>query len=194
VPVANEYGSRDAGFIGHENSHQQMLLLSESNILEVFDPDGNPVKPGEMGEAVMTGLCSEAQSFIRYRTGDMVKLSADTDKDGRGLHVIESVAGRSTDFLIHQNGSVVHALAAIYVLRETSGVEQFKIIQHAINEFEILIVSNAFWDSVSLAIIEEKFRARFGDACQAHIQLVDQIPPEASGKTRQVVSKVQAIL
>ncbi len=194
VPVANEYGSRDAGFIGHENSHQQMLLLSESNIMEVLDPDGNPVQPGELGEAVMTGLCSEAQPFIRYRTGDMVKLSVDTDKDGRGLHVIESVAGRSTDFLIHQNGSVVHALAAIYILRETSGVEQFKIIQHAINEFEILIVSNAFWDSVSLAIIEEKFRARFGDACQAHIQLVDQIPPEASGKTRQVVSKVQAIL
>ena len=192
VPVANEYGSRDAGFIGHENSHQQMLLLSESNIMEVLDPDGNPVKPGELGEAVMTGLCSEAQPFIRYRTGDMVKLSADTDKDGRGLHVIESVAGRSTDFLIHQNGSVVHALAAIYILRETSGVEQFKIIQHAINEFEILIVSNAFWDSASLAIIEEKFRARFGDACQAHIQLVDQIPPEASGKTRQVISKVQA--
>ncbi len=191
VPVANEYGSRDAGFIGHENSHQQMLLLSESNILEVLDPDGNPVKPGELGEAVMTGLCSEAQPFIRYRTGDMVKLSADTDKDGRGLHVIESVAGRSTDFLIHQNGSVVHALAAIYILRETSGVEQFKIIQQAINEFEILIVTNSFWDSVSLRVIEEKFKSRFGQGCNVQLQLVNQIPPEASGKIRQVVSKVQ---
>jgi len=191
VPVANEFGSRDAGFIAHANSHQQMLLLSESNILEVLDTEGNPVKPGEMGEAVMTGLCSEAQPFIRYRTGDMVKLSTDPDKDGRGLHVIEEVVGRSTDFLIHQDGSIVHALAAIYVLRETDGVEQFKITQQAINEFEILIVANPLWNSAALTVIEEKFRARFGRACKIHIQLVNKIPPEASGKTRQVVSKVQ---
>ena len=191
VPVANEFGSRDAGFIAHANSHQQMLLLSESNILEVLDADGNPVKPGEMGEAVMTGLCSEAQPFIRYRTGDMVKLSTAADKDGRGLHVIDEVVGRSTDFLVHQDGSIVHALAAIYVLRETLGVEQFKIIQHAINEFEILIVSNSFWNPAALTVIAEKFKGRFGGACKTHVQLVDKIPVEASGKTRQVVSKVQ---
>lgn len=193
VPVANEFGSRDAGFIAHANSHQQMLLLSESNILEVLDPDGNPVKPGELGEAVMTGLCSEAQPFIRYRTGDMVKLSPDSDKDGRGLHVIEEIVGRNTDFLVHEDGSIVHALAAIYVLRETAGVERFKIIQQAINEFEILIVTNSFWNSDSLKIIEEKFRLRFGQGCKTYIQIVNNIPPEASGKTRQVVSKVQPL-
>ena len=191
VPVANEFGSRDAGFIAHANSHQQMLLLSESNILEVLDPEGNPVKPGEMGEAVMTGLCSEAQPFIRYRTGDMIKLSTDSDKDGRGLHVIDEIVGRSTDFLIHENGSIVHALAAIYFLRETSGVEQFKITQQAINEFEILIVTNSFWNPDSLKIIEEKFRLRFGKRCKTHIERVNNILPEASGKVRQVVSKVQ---
>lgn len=193
VPVANEFGSRDAGFIAHANSHQQMLLLSESNILEVLDPDGNSVKPGELGEAVMTGLCSEAQPFIRYRTGDMVKLSPDSDKDGRGLHVIEEIVGRNTDFLVHEDGSIVHALAAIYVLRETAGVERFKITQQAINEFEILIVTNSFWNSDSLKIIEEKFRLRFGQGCKTYIQIVNNIPPEASGKTRQVVSKVQPL-
>jgi phenylacetate-CoA ligase len=190
VPVANEFGSRDAGFIAHANSHQQILLLSESNILEVLDTEGNTVKPGEMGEAVITGLCSEAQPFIRYRTGDMVKLSTDSDKDGRGLHVIDEIVGRSTDFLIHENGSVVHALAAIYILRETGGVEQFKITQQAINEFEVLIVTNPLWDAASLKTIEEKFKSRFGGKCKIHIQLVNKIPAEASGKIRQVVSKI----
>ena len=139
----------------------------------------------------MTGLCSQAQPFIRYRTGDMVKFSTEADKDGRGLHVIDEVVGRSTDFLIHQDGSIVHALAAIYVLRETLGVEQFKIIQHAINEFEILIVSNSLWNPAALTVIAEKFKGRFGSACKTHVQLLEKIPTEASGKTRQVVSKVQ---
>ena len=59
VPVANEYGSRDVGFTAHENSHQQMLLISESDILEVLDAEGQPVKPGEIGEAVMTGYAQK---------------------------------------------------------------------------------------------------------------------------------------
>jgi phenylacetate-CoA ligase len=146
---------------------------------------------GEIGEAVMTGLCSEAQPFIRYRTGDMVKISTDSDKDGRGLHVIEDIVGRNTDFLIHENGAIVHALAAIYILRETTGVEHFKITQQAINEFEVLILSNPFWNPASSKIIEEKFKFRFGGECKTHVQLVDKIPSEASGKIRQVVSKIQ---
>jgi phenylacetate-CoA ligase len=192
VPVANEFGSRDVGFTAHENSHQQMVLMSESVLLEVLDPEGNPVKAGEMGEAVMTGLCSEAQPFIRYRTGDMILLSPDFDKDDRGLHVIEEVAGRNTDFLIHENGSIIHALAAIYILRETGGVEQFKITQLAVNEFEVLIVTNPLWNPDSLNTIEEKFKSRFGRKCNTFIQLVNNISPEASGKIRQVVSKVQS--
>ena len=190
VPVANEYGSRDIGFTAHENSHQQMLFMSESIFLEVLDDCGLPVKAGEVGEAVMTGLCSEAQAFIRYRTGDKVRLSLDTDKEGRGLQVLEEVLGRDTDFLIHSDGSIIHALAAIYVVRETPGIEQFKITQQAINDFEILLVCNERWNSEGLVVIAEKFKARFGRACMTHIQFVDEILPERSGKMRQVVSKV----
>jgi phenylacetate-CoA ligase len=190
VPVANEYGSRDIGFTAHENSHQQMLLMSESILLEVLDEYGLPVNVGEVGEAVMTGLCSEAQAFIRYRTGDKVRLTTDLDKEGRGLHVLEEVLGRDTDFLIHQDGSIIHALAAIYVLRETLGIEQFKITQQTVTDFEILVVCNESWNADSLAVIANKFKARFGSHCITHIQLVSEILPEASGKMRQVVSKV----
>ncbi|WP_404355938.1 phenylacetate--CoA ligase family protein [Methylotuvimicrobium sp. KM1] len=191
VPVANEFGSRDIGFTAHENRHHQMLQMSESIIIEILDPQGKPVNPGETGEAVMTGLCSEAQPFIRYRTGDMMKLSPETDKDGRGLHVIEEITGRKTDFLVHQNGSIVHALAAIYVLRETPGVEQFKIIQHDIDQFEIQIVTNPMWTDQAKNSIDQKFKYRFGETCNTEINLVEEILPEASGKIRQVVSKVQ---
>ena len=101
---------------------------------------------------------------------------------GRGLHVIEEIAGRNTDFLIHENGSIIHALAAIYILRETGGVGQFKITQQAINEFEVLIVTNPFWNPESSKTIEQKFKSRFGGKCKTHIQSVNKIPSEASGK------------
>ena len=43
VPVANEFGSRDIGFTAHETPQGQMLLMSESIILEVLDQQGSPV-------------------------------------------------------------------------------------------------------------------------------------------------------
>jgi len=107
--VANEFGSRDIGFTAHETPAGQMLLLSEHIVLEALDLDGNPVPPGAMGEAVLTALCSEAQPFIRYRTGDMVRLGGETCSEGRGLHVIDEVVGRSTDFVVRADGTIMHA-------------------------------------------------------------------------------------
>ena len=190
VPVANEFGSRDIGFTAHETPHGQMLLSSESILLEVLDSQGQPVKPGEEGEAVMSGLCSEAQPFIRYRTGDMVRMSEELCRDGRGLHVIAEVVGRSTDFLVKSDGTIMHALAGIYVLRAVEGVAEFKLIQHALRDVEVLVVRNTNWRETSLRKIETGLKQRMGEDVNIRIQLVDDIAPEASGKHRYVVSHV----
>jgi phenylacetate-CoA ligase len=191
VPVANEFGSRDIGFTAHETPQGQVLLMSESIILEVLDEAGNPAPPGEMGEAVMTGLCSEAQPFIRYRSGDMVRLSPEPDRAGRGLHVIGEVVGRSTDFLVRADGTIMHALAGIYVLRATEGLAEFKLIQHSSEDVEVLAVPNARWSDQAVLSIKAGLRQRLGDTVRVTVRVVDSIPPEASGKHRYVVSHVR---
>jgi phenylacetate-CoA ligase len=191
VPVANEFGSRDIGFTAHETPHGQMLLISESVLLEVLDAQGNPVAPGETGEAVMTGLCSEAQPFIRYRTGDMVRMSPEPDRDGRGLHVIAEVLGRQTDFLVRADGTIMHALAGIYVLRAVEGVGEFKIVQHDARSLEVLVVPNPRWQAEMSAAIVSGVQQRLGADVRIEVRLVDDIPPEASGKHRYVVSHVR---
>ena len=190
APVANEFGSRDVGFTAHETPANEMLLMSESIIVEVLDDDGNAVAPGGLGEAVMTGLCSEAQPFIRYRTGDMVRLGREPASCGRGLHRIAEIAGRSTDFIVRADGAIMHALAVIYVVRATEGVAEFKLIQHAPSEVEVLCVPDARWQPASAAGIVDGLQKRLGENCRVTIRLVDAIAPEASGKFRYVVSHV----
>lgn len=190
VPVANEFGSRDIGFTAHETAAGQMLLISESILLEVLDPEGRPVAPGATGEAVMTGLCSDAQPFIRYRTGDTLSLSQEGCREGRGLHVIDTVVGRSTDFVVAVDGSIMHALSVIYIMRDVEGVAEFKIIQHRLDLIEIQIVPNPRWQETNKLDIDQAFKHRLGDAVAVDIHLVDHIPPEASGKHRYVVSHV----
>jgi len=190
APVANEFGSRDIGFTAHETPQGQLLLMSESIILEVLDEEGQPVTSGETGEAVMTALESFAQPFIRYRTGDVVRLSDEPCRDGRGLHVIAEVLGRTTDFVVRTDGTIMHALAVIYVLRAVPGVGEFKIVQHSVQDIEVQVVPNGRWEEGAIGTIESGLQQRLGKDVRIAIHLVETIPPEASGKHRYVVSHV----
>lgn len=191
APVANEYGCRDGGLVALESPDGQLLVNSESIILEVLDEAGRPVAPGEMGEATITHLCSEAQPFIRYRTGDMVRQSDELCRNGRGLHVIGEVVGRRTDFIVRPDGAIMHALSVIYILRAVPGVGEFKIVQHAVDRIEVLIVPNPSWQDAAKDTVAGQFRARMGESVRVEIVLCESIPPEASGKHRYVVSHVR---
>ena len=190
APVANEFGSRDIGFTAHEAPGGQMLLMSESHIVEVLDQAGQPVAPGAAGEAVITGLTSAAQPFIRYRTGDVLRLAGEPAAGGQGLHVIAEVTGRQTDFVVAADGRVMHALAVIYVLRAVPGIAQFKCIQHALDRMEVQIVPAADWNEAARNAVVAGLRARLGEALKVELRMLDDIPPEASGKHRYVVSHV----
>ncbi len=190
APVANEFGSRDIGFTAHEAPGGQMLLMSESHIVEVLDDAGQAVAPGQAGEAVITGLTSAAQPFIRYRTGDVLQLSGEPAAGGQGLHVIADVSGRQTDFVVAADGRVMHALAVIYVLRAVPGIAQFKCIQHAPDRMEVQIVPDVGWTEAGRQAVADGLRARLGETLKLELRMLDEIPPEASGKHRYVVSHV----
>lgn len=190
VPLANEFGSRDIGFTAHETPHGQMLLMSESILLEVLDRDEKPSAPGVSGEAVITGLCSDAQPFIRYRTGDVVRMSGEGCREGRGLHVLAEVVGRSTDFVVRADGTIMHALAVIYALRGIEGIAEFKFIQHTVRDVEILVVPGPDWTDESERKVRVGVAARLGEDTRIRLQRMEAIPAEASGKHRYVVSHV----
>jgi len=187
VPVSVEYGARDAGLMALQSPDGSLLQMSETHIIEVLDDAGNPV---EEGEAVITSLISEAQPFIRYRTGDVVRRSGKADPGGRGLEVLDAVVGRQTDFIVAADGRIMHALAVIYVLRAIPGVGQFKLIQHSVDRMEVQVVPDARWNEAAGEAVIQGLRARLGHTLTIDLKLLDAIAPEASGKHRYVVSHV----
>ncbi len=187
VPVSIEYGARDAGLMALQSPDGTLLQMSETHLIEVLDDVGNQV---EEGEAVITSLVSEAQPFIRYRTGDVVRRSGKADPGGRGLEVLDAVIGRQTDFIVAADGRIMHALAVIYVLRAIPGVGQFKLIQHAVDRMEVQVVPDARWNDDARTAVIQGLRARLGPALNVDLKLQDAIAPEASGKHRYVVSHV----
>lgn len=130
-PVANGYGGRDAGFIAHECPAGGMHITAEDIIVEIIDENGSIQPTGIAGEIVVTHLATSDFPFIRYRTGDVGSLSTEKCACGRGLPLLKEIQGRSTDFVIATDGTVMHGLALIYILRDLPGVRSFKEIGRA---------------------------------------------------------------
>ncbi|HQU16084.1 MAG: capsule biosynthesis protein CapK [Chromatiales bacterium 21-64-14] len=187
-PVANGYGGRDAGFIAHECPSGGMHLSAEDIIVEIIDGTGKSVAPGEAGEIVVTHLATRAYPFIRYRTGDIGTLHDAECPCGRGLPLLKDIQGRSTDFVVAADGTVMHGLALIYVIRELPGVRAFKIIQDTRNQVRVLIQPINGFAPESRERIVRGFQERLGPTVEVLVDLTSEIEGEKSGKFRYVVS------
>jgi len=191
APVANGYGGRDAGFIAHQCPSGSMHITAEDIVVEIVDDAGNVLPNTERGEIVVTHLNTWDFPFVRYRTGDVGRLSSEACACGRGLPLIAEIDGRTTDFVYAADGTVLHGLALIYVLREIPDVEHFKIIQESLTQLTLQMVVNAAADRPAIETeVVQQFQRRLGPALMVQFEYVDTIKREASGKFRYVVSKI----
>ena len=188
--VANGYGGRDAGFIAHECTSGGMHLTAEDILVEIVDASGQVLPPGQAGEIVITHLATRDFPFIRYGTGDVAVMDDRPCACGRHLPMLKEIQGRTTDFVVAADGTVMHGLSLIYILRDLPGVRQFKFVQESLLATRILIVGDDSFDPNCVSAIQTKTRARLGEQVLVTVNLVAEIPPERSGKYRYVVSHV----
>ncbi|MDO9195009.1 phenylacetate--CoA ligase family protein [Rhodoferax sp.] len=191
-PVANGYGARDAGFIAHECPSGSLHISAEDMVVETVRPDGTSAASGEAGEIVVTHMATADFPFIRYRTGDVGVLSDEPCACGRGLPVLREVQGRTTDFVVARDGTVMHGLALIYTVRDLPGVERFRIEQVSLDQTVVQVVAGPAFDQAAEERIVRDFKKRLGDAVDIRVERVTDIASEASGKFRYVVSHVKA--
>ncbi|MCB1953770.1 MAG: phenylacetate--CoA ligase family protein [Rhodocyclaceae bacterium] len=189
-PVANGYGGRDAGFIAHQCPSGSMHITAEDIAVEIVDALGQVLPPGQSGEIVVTHLATRDFPFIRYRTGDIGVLEDTPCACGRGLPVLKEIQGRSTDFVIALDGTVMHGLSLIYVLRDIPAVRAFKIIQETLTLTRVQVEPGEGFSDRDVVAIQSGLQARLGASVLIQVEKVAQVAAERSGKFRYVISKV----
>jgi phenylacetate-CoA ligase len=189
-PVANGYGGRDAGFIAHQCPAGGMHLTAEDIVVELVDREGRPTPVGEAGEIVVTHLATREFPFIRYRTGDIAVMDDRRCACGRGLPMLKEIQGRTTDFVVAADGTVMHGLALVYVLRDLPGVARFRIAQETLALTRVQVVPGPGFGPDTRQAIVDGLRARLGPQVDIEVETVAEIAPERSGKFRYVSSRV----
>jgi phenylacetate-CoA ligase len=106
------------------------LHVQEDHFLvEVLEPDGDePVAEGVEGELVLTTLTKEALPLIRYRTGDLVSITADPCECGRTGIRLRELHGRRDDMLVIRGVNVFPSQVEHVLLSVEGAAPHYRLI------------------------------------------------------------------
>ena len=186
IKVTNRYGCEEVSLIACEcEQHRGLHLNADHNIVEFLRDDGNPCSPGEDGRIVVTELINFGMPMIRYEVGDRGVPADRICPCGRGLPMMETVTGRTADFLVAENGDRVAGISIIEnSLTRIPGIRQMQLVQDVPCRVQVnLVPGPGYGDEVEAELISA-LRKMLGVGFSVQVKRVDAIPPEKSGKYR----------
>jgi phenylacetate-CoA ligase len=191
-PVTNRYGCEEVSLIACECERHQGLHINADGVYVEILRDGQPVRAGEQGQVHVTDLVNRAMPLLRYQVGDLAVLSNRRCVCGRGLPLLERIAGRVADYVVTPSGRLISGISLTenFALK-VPGVAQFQIVQETAHEFVFRLVRGPEFGPASLDRLRELVRVTFGTEVGYRCEFLDRIPAEASGKYRFCISRVQ---
>ena len=198
--VIDCYGCYDGGPQAIEcPSHEGYHISVEKVVMEFVDEAFKAVMPGSAGEILATDLHNYAMPFVRYSVGDLGVPGKETCTCGRGLPLMQSVQGRTLDFIILPNGNRVRGLRLIDVfyehmhnhdIRELTTIRQFQIVQKKKDLLVIRLVQDLPVSAEEKTFIKNKLLNALSFPMEIQFELVNHIEDSKNGKRQYVVSLV----
>lgn len=190
--LLNRYGCEEFGLLACECPEQTGLHINvDSVIMECVDADDQPVPSGHPGTVLVTDLHNHAKPLIRYHLEDIVRMSGAACSCGRSQPLIESIEGRTADFLYATSGEMVSGISLTdHFIMGISGLAQIQIIQDALDHLIINAVKDAYYTQETNTGIAKAVSRFLGRDMKFDIIFLDEIPRERSGKYRFTISKI----
>lgn len=191
--IFNRYGCREVAIIASEcDKHNGLHIAADSLFVEFVNDKGAQVKPGEEGDIIVTDMFNYGMPFIRYKIEDRGVPTDRVCSCGRTLPLMESVTGRTTDFLLTPDGvKVSGASVTIYLIANTPGIKQAQFVQDKIDEITLKLVKANNYSDDTLKFLSAKLPEFFGKNVNIKFQFVDDIPKTSSGKYRFSVCNIK---
>lgn len=138
--VVDTYGCAEGIMIACKSDNPYYYISAPHVYVEIVDDNGKEVEDGKLGNVLVTCFTNLAQSFIRYKLGDLaVKLPIqEYPKDRKFQYpLLKRIVGRETDIVKTPNGKtlIVHSFTGI--VEYYPDIKQFQIIQETIDEITI---------------------------------------------------------
>jgi len=170
----------------HEGHH----LNSDFGITEILSNDNQPVRSGNLGFIVSTGLHNMGMPLIRYRVNDVTSIKSGKCSCGRHFPLMDDVTTKMEDIITTPDGRLISSSTLTHPFKPLKGVIESQIIQEDLNHITIKIVKDSAYTDEDSAHLIDELRKRLGNEMNIDLQFVDSIPRTAAGKFRWVISKI----
>ncbi|MEQ1761671.1 MAG: AMP-binding protein [Pyrinomonadaceae bacterium] len=188
-PVRETYGLCEMVCAMSECEFERMHLWPEAGVAELLNDDDQPVRDGEAGRLVCTGLLNLAMPLIRYEVMDRARFAPRDFKCecGRRLPVVEQVLGRLDDTIVTKDGRKLALLDIVF--GSDLHIKEAQIVQESLELIRIRVVPIEGWSESDAACLSQAVRERMGDV-EIRVETTHHIERTFAGKLRVIVSKI----
>lgn len=190
---ANYGMSEVLSMVASECSLQTGLHFRADEVIyvEIIDGDGKtiPVKEGAAGELVFTNMKKEAQPLIRYRTGDIIRVTKERCACGYSGMLFE-IIGRSDDMIVVKGLNVfVSAIEKILQEHLEDITTEYRILVNKTDPIEDIVIQaesinhNAEKNSEIRRVLIAELKNKINIKCEMQI-LPNGTLPKTEGKTK----------
>jgi len=192
APVFDFYGSRETSNIAGQCRMGLMHILTYQNLVEILDAENHPVEENENGKVVATCLHNYSMPIIRYEIGDIATRGPARGVCGSPLPTISGIKGRISEHFYKKDGSIIYPgyFNGLFYLKDW--VKAYQIVQEDYLRITVFIVVNGSVNETEKADIERQMKIPMDIGCVVQWQIVDAIPPTASGKYLYTISKIES--
>lgn len=194
-PVYDEYSTEETWMVASQCRRHNYHIFTDNVWVEFIDSQGQEVKPGEMGEMVLTTTRSPAMPFIRYRIGDVGRYSNTACPCGLGFPLLEAFEGRADDCFILPSGKFVSSLKLLntftmYIKKYLHLLEEFKVTQVSSELIVIKIIKGSQYNSAHLEELLADLRRLLDDSVSIKVEFVNAIEKSDGIKRKAIESLV----
>ena len=189
--VTNNYGSREVGHIAVRCPEGRYHIHDDHVLVEV--DESTCQEPGEPGQILCTTLDNTVMPFIRYRIGDLGKVSHSSCSCGRPLRELDQLLGRTGDIFRTSDGRMIapNLWCRLFMNPELeSSVRRFQVVYERSGSIRFRVVRGINYDDSKELMLIQQLRELVGTATGTSFDYVDSIEPHVSGKLLMVVREV----
>ncbi len=189
APCYESYGGCEFGRYANEcEARPARMHIAEDHVyVEIVRPDGAPAQDGELGNQIVTSLTNYAMPTLRLEQGDTVVPHGRECACGRTSRLID-VRGRMQTLLVLPDGRALAEKDMLDALLDYPGLDWFQLIQHAPEEFELLVVPDPGAPTCEPGGLVEILKGVIGPEIRVDVRTVDYIAQEPSSKYMHVKS------
>ena len=147
-----------------------------------------PTDQNELYRVVGTTFHNKAMPFIRYDTGDLVRMKnpAKSCSCGRAFPVVGNIEGRVEDYVVTPSGKWIGAMgrSLLYV----NNLIEAQIIQEKLDFLHVLIVATENFSAQDEKVLLNNIQQRVGSEMKIAIEKTDKIQRTKRGKLKITIS------